>query len=88
MLFRSVYNLVFMLPTLLATFGVISADTARFLIVLPPEVSSILITASTSDVETWRLLFGYGYLVLLAFALYRYLVKPAFGEYVMRETGV
>lgn len=83
-----VYNLVFLAPTIFAAFGIISADVARFLIVMPPEASNLLITAALSDVETWRLLFGYGYLILLTFVLYRFLVKPQFGDYAMRETGV
>lgn len=83
-----IYNLVFLFPTLFAAFGIISADAARYLIVLPPEASHILINAGAGEVETWKLLFGYGYLLLLAFVLYRFLVKPAFNAYAMRETGV
>lgn len=83
-----VYTFLFLFPTIMALLGIIDARTAQYLIVLPPEAASVLIGALARDTESWRLAFGYGYLILLSFVLYRFLVKPGFRDYVMRETGV
>ncbi len=83
-----VYIFLFLLPTVFATLGIIDANLAKYLIVLPPEISSILIGALARDVELWKLLFGYTYLSVLSFVLYRFMIKPKFNEYIMRETGV
>lgn len=83
-----VYVFVFVLPTVFATLGIIDAKLTKYLIVLPPEASNILIGAIARDVEPWKLVFGYTYLVVLSFLLYRFMIKPRFNEYVMRETGV
>jgi fluoroquinolone transport system permease protein len=83
-----IYVMVFLMPSIFAAFGLINKSIARFLIVLPPEVSSILVGTGFGDVELWKVIFGYGYLIALGAALYRFSVKPAFSEYVMKETGV
>lgn len=83
-----IYMFVFLGPSILADIGVISAKVSAYFILLPPEASGILIDAAVADVALWRILVGYGYLISLAFVLYRFVVKPAFGAYVMRETGV
>ncbi|MBS4031573.1 MAG: hypothetical protein KGZ63_09155 [Clostridiales bacterium] len=83
-----VYIFVFLLPTVFATIGIIDEKIAKYLIVLPPDVSNILISALALDVEPWKLVFGYTYLTVLSFILYRFMIKPKFNEYVMRETGV
>ncbi|WP_026477127.1 fluoroquinolone export ABC transporter permease subunit [Alkaliphilus transvaalensis] len=82
------YTFIFLLPSILILVGVISADFGRYLMILPPEVSRILINASVGEIETGKLLFGYGYLILLSIGLYRFMIKPKFMDYVMRETGV
>lgn len=82
------YAFLFIVPTLFATVGIISADVARLFIVLPPEAGGVVIGAALVEAETGRLLFSYSYLILLALGVYRFLVKPQFGAFVMRETGV
>ncbi|MDW7650950.1 MAG: hypothetical protein SCK29_07565 [Bacillota bacterium] len=83
-----VYTFLFLMPSVFAVLGIIEENVARFLIVLPPEASRILISALTGDFATPRLLFGYVYLPALSFVLYRFFVKPRFNDYLMRETGV
>ncbi len=83
-----VYTFLFLMPSVFAALGLISAEIARFLIILPPEASRMLISTGFQDVELWKILFGYGYLILLAVLLYRFAVKPGFNEYLMKETGV
>ncbi|MBS4022696.1 MAG: ABC transporter permease subunit [Dethiobacter sp.] len=83
-----VYVFIFLLPTVLAMFGIINAKAAKYLIVLPPETANILIGVIVRDVDPLRLGFGYIYLAVLSFLLYRFIIKPKFNEYVMRETGV
>lgn len=83
-----VYIFVFMIPAILAMFDVIRGLAADFLILLPPEASNIVLSASFGDVETWRLLAAYGYLLVFAFVLYKYMVKPGLSNYANRETGV
>jgi fluoroquinolone transport system permease protein len=83
-----VYSFAFLFPSILAMLGVIKGNLVKYLIVLPPEASSIIINASVKDVEITRLLFGYLYLFGMAYVLYKYFIKTKFNEYVMRETGV
>jgi fluoroquinolone transport system permease protein len=83
-----IYIFAFLLPTVMAMLGIIGEAAARFLIVLPPDTAHILIGAMVREVEPWRLVFGYAYLILLSVVLYRYIIKPRFGGYVMREVGV
>lgn len=83
-----VYIFLFLLPSVFAAFGLIGAEVARYLILLPPEASSILIHAGFQEVELWRILVGYGYLAILSVFLFLFAVKPKFNEYVMKETGV
>ncbi len=83
-----IYVFVFLLPTVLAMLGIIGEAAARFLIVLPPDTANILISAMVREVDPWRLVFGYAYLILLSVVLYRYIVRPWFDWYVMREVGV
>lgn len=83
-----IYVFVFLLPTVMAMLGIIGETAARFLIVLPPDAANMLIVAAVRETEAWRLVFGYAYLILLSVALYRYIVKPQFSRYLMREVGV
>ncbi|MHB1128004.1 MAG: hypothetical protein ACYC2T_13825 [Bacillota bacterium] len=83
-----IYVFLFLFPSVLAMLGIIGADAAKYLIILPPEASNILISASVREVEAWRIIIGYLYLGVLSLVLYRFLIKPGFNEYVMRETGV
>ncbi|KAB3530713.1 fluoroquinolone export ABC transporter permease subunit [Alkaliphilus serpentinus] len=83
-----IYTFVFLFPSILILMGVIDAELAKYLIILPPETSNVLISASIKEVEVWKLIFGYSYLTFLTLVLYRYDIKPKFKEYVMRETGV
>ncbi|MGI5853742.1 MAG: hypothetical protein ACOX8I_05410 [Bacillota bacterium] len=83
-----VYSIVCLFPTIFASFGLIKAEVAKFLIVLPPEAAGILFSAGFRETELWKQIFGYAYLIVLAFVLYRFVVKPKFIDYVMRETGV
>lgn len=83
-----IYNFVFLFPAFFAMLGLIGADAANYLIVLPPEAANILIGSMVRDVEAWKLTFAYVYLLVLSVVLYRFAVKPRFNEYVMRETGV
>ncbi len=83
-----VYVFIFLMPSVFAVLEIISPEVARYLILLPPEASSILISTGFQDVELWRILFGYGYLVVLGFLLFKYEIKPKFNEYLMKETGV
>lgn len=83
-----VYAFLFLLPSVFLLFGLISANFANYLILLPPETSSIIIRAGFQTVELWKILFGYIYLISLAVLLYRFSVKPKFNEYLMKETGV
>lgn len=83
-----VYAFVFLLPSIFLIFGIISPNYANYMILLPPETSSILIRAGFETQELWKILFGYVYLIALSGVLYRYSVKPKFNEYLMKETGV
>ena len=83
-----VYACVFLLPSIFAAFGIISSDYAKYLIVLPPEAASIIIHAGFTSVPTWKILFGYGYLLVLSLLLYYLSVRPKFHEYLMKEMGV
>jgi fluoroquinolone transport system permease protein len=83
-----VYIFLFLMPSVFATLGIIEENVARFLIILPPEASNILISALTGEFEAGRLVFGYVYLLTLSYVLYRFFVKPGFNDYLMRETGV
>ena len=83
-----VYAFVFLVPSIFLLFGIISADYADFLLILPPEASSILIRAGFEKAQLWKLILGYGYLAALSCGLYRFSVKPKFNEYVMKEMGV
>lgn len=83
-----IYVFVFVLPPLFAAFGIIGENISRFFIILPPEASNILINSGFTEIELWRLIFGYGYLALLSVFMYFFMVKPKFNEYLMKETGV
>jgi fluoroquinolone transport system permease protein len=83
-----VYSFIFLLPSVFAAFGLIEASVAKYFIVLPPEASSILINTGFQDVAPWKIIVSYGYLALLATVLYKYLIKPKFNDYLMKETGV
>ena len=83
-----IYNFIFLFPTVFVTLGIIGENVGRYLILLPPEAANILISTVVHDVDPWRLAFGYVYLSILSLVLYRFLIKPQFNDYVMRETGV
>ena len=83
-----VYVFVLLTPTILAMFDVIGETPAKFLILLPPDASNILISSGFQNVETWRLLFAFGYLIVLSYAIYRFIIRPQLNDYSMRETGV
>ena len=83
-----VYAFVFLFPSLFAAFGLIEENLANYLILMPPEASSILISTGFQDVTLWKIVFGYGYLGILAVILYRFMVKPQFNNFLMKETGV
>jgi fluoroquinolone transport system permease protein len=83
-----VYAFVFLMPSVFATLGLVGDNISRFFIVLPPDASNILISTGFQNVELWKIVFGYGYLILLSVLLYRFAIKPKFNEYVMKETGV
>ena len=83
-----VYALVFLMPSILAAFGIISPDYAKYLIVLPPEASSIIIDTGFTGVTAMKIVFGYSYLLVLSLLLYYFSVKPKFHEYLMKEMGV
>jgi len=83
-----VYVFVLLTPTILAMFDVIGETAAEFLIILPPDASNILLGAAFRSTETWKLLFAFGYLMALTWAIYKFVVKPQLNDYAMRETGV
>jgi len=83
-----VYVFIFFLPPVFAQLGLIDQAVARFFILLPPEASGILIGSGFALVEPWKIVFSYVYLALLSILLFRFVVKPQFTAYVMRETGV
>ena len=83
-----VYAFLFLMPSVFAAIGIISATISRYFILLPPEASAILISSSFENIELRKILFGYGYLAVLSLLLYRYAIKPKFSEYLMKETGV
>ncbi len=83
-----VYVFLFLFPSLFAMLDIIGPEAAKYLIILPPEISNILISTIVQDVEPWKLVFGYVYLAGLSFIFYRFIVKPKFNDFIMRETGV
>ncbi|HZK24711.1 MAG TPA: hypothetical protein VFC74_04910 [Oscillospiraceae bacterium] len=83
-----VYVFLFLLPSVFAALGIISSNIAQYFIILPPETSSILISAAFEKADLWKLFFSYAYLVLLSLVLFQFVVKPKFNEYLMKETGV
>lgn len=83
-----VYIFVFFLPPVFGQFGLLDRTVARFFILLPPEASGLLIGSGFSAIEPWKILLSYVYLALLSLLLFRFVVKPQFMAYVMRETGV
>ncbi len=82
------YVFIFALPPIFALFGIISESVSRFFILLPPEASSVLINTAFTQIEAWRVVFSYIYLIALSAMLYMFSVKPKFNEYLMKETGV
>jgi len=82
------YVFIFALPPIFALFGIIDESISRFFILLPPEASSILINTAFIEMDAWRVLLSYAYLILLSVVLYKFSVKPKFNEYLMKETGV
>lgn len=82
------YVLILMLPTVLADLGVIGQGIAKFFIILPPDAASIILKAGFESVDLWKIIFGFTYLAVLSLALYKYIIKPRFNDYAMRETGV
>lgn len=82
------YVMILMAPTVLADLGVIGEGIARFFIILPPDAASIILQAGFETVDLWRIIFGFVYLAALSFAIYKFIIKPRFNDYAMRETGV
>lgn len=82
------FVIAFILPTILAALDIIKGLAADLLFLLPPDASNIILGAAFREVETWRLLAAYGYLIVLTVVIYRFLVKPGLNDYIMRETGV
>lgn len=82
------YVLILMLPTVLADLGVFGKGIAQFFIILPPDAASIILKAGFETVDLWKVIFGFTYLAVLSFVQYKYIIKPRFNDYVMRETGV
>jgi fluoroquinolone transport system permease protein len=82
------YVIIIMLPTVLADLGVIGKGIAQFFIILPPDAASIILKAGFETVDLWKVIFGFTYLAALSLALYKYIIKPRFNDYAMRETGV
>jgi hypothetical protein len=82
------YVFIFALPPIFALFGIIDESVSRFFILLPPEASNILINMAFTEMEAWRVIFSYLYLIVLSAVLYKFSVKPKFNEYLMKETGV
>lgn len=82
------YVLVFMLPSYLPLLGVLDKSVLDYLIVLPPETSNVLVGSALIDTPEWKLIFGYAYMVVLFVVLYKFVVKPKFNEYAMKEMGV
>lgn len=83
-----VYVFLFLFPSLFVMLDIIGPEVAKILIIMPPEISRILISTIVQDVEPWKLVFGYVYLAGLSFIFYRFIVKPKFNDFIMRETGV
>ncbi|MBT9172423.1 MAG: Fluoroquinolones export permease protein [Syntrophomonadaceae bacterium] len=83
-----VYVFIFFLPPVFGQFGLFDRSVARFFILLPPEASGLLIGSAFAAIEPWKIVFSYVYLALLSLLLFRFVVKPQFMAYVMRETGV
>ncbi len=83
-----VYVFVFLVPPVLAVFNVIRGVVTDFFILLPPEASNIILGAAFREAETWRLLAAWGYMLVLGVLVYRFMVKPGFDNFVMREAGV
>lgn len=82
------YVIVLMLPTVLADLGVIGEKVSRFFLILPPDAAGTILKASFATVDLWKIIFGIAYLAALSLALYKYIIKPRFNDYAMRETGV
>jgi fluoroquinolone transport system permease protein len=82
------YVFIFFLPSLFAQLNLVDQAVARFFILLPPEASGLLITSGFTVTEPWKIVFSSLYLALLSILLFRFVVKPQFIAYVMKETGV
>jgi len=83
-----IYVFILVMPTVLASLGVIGEKTAKFLIVLPPDAANTILRASFQEVDTWRVIFSFVYLIALSLIIYKFVVKPRLNDYSMRETGV
>lgn len=83
-----IYALILAMPSVLAVLDIIGPKAARFLIVLPPEASLILLQAGFQEEKLWKIIFSFVYLVALSLAIYKFVVKPKLNEYAIRETGV
>jgi fluoroquinolone transport system permease protein len=83
-----IYVFVLVTPTVLAMFDVIGETAAKFLILLPPDASNILLGAAFRTTEAWQLVVAFVYLIVLSGGIYRFVVKPQLNAYAMRETGV
>lgn len=83
-----VYVFLFLFPSLFVMLDIIGPEVGKLLIIMPPEISRILISTIVQNVEPWKLVFGYFYLAGLSFIFYRFIVKPKFNDFIMRETGV
>jgi fluoroquinolone transport system permease protein len=82
------YVLILMLPGVLADLGVIGEKISRFFLILPPDAAGTILKAGFVTVELWKIVFGFVYLAALSLALYKWIIKPRFNDYAMRETGV
>jgi len=83
-----IYVFILVMPTVLASLGVIGEKTAKFLIVLPPDAANTILRAGFQEVDTWRVIFSFVYLIALSLIIYKFVVKPRLNDYSMRETGV
>jgi len=81
------YTFVFSIPVLLKQIGYIKSKIVdRILFIVPTKSASILLESTTGGMDTWRILFAIGYLIIASLLLFRVVCKKL-GEFQVKEGG-
>lgn len=81
------YTFVFTIPVLLEQIGFIKSEIVdKIFFIVPTKSASILLESTAGGMDTWRILFALGYLIIASLVLFRVVLKK-FGEFQVKEGG-